>query len=359
MNKKLSFVIICQTILIITLFWVLIFYGKDEYEAYQSAQEEEIETPSRVSEKQGVNTVALPKSTQVNSGIQTAKIMAAHHQGDIKSLGEVIAIDGLIDTKLQLNSLQSAIQSARQTSTGNIEQHKRLKYLNADDKIVSDLAVQQALSAVNADNANIKALELQLKNLQANAHLQWGETLANTLNAKQLPPHLSLLLTRKNVLVQISLPTNIPAPAANSSIKITPLNETESFITAYYVAPAKASDANGFGRTYYYSAPADALRIGMRVTVETKQDAHQAADGVIIPSQAAVWYAGNAWAYFKIGKNKENADLFVRKPIATDTEVDTGWFNQGMSTDNEVVVSGAQLLLSEEFKYLIKNENDD
>ena len=119
MNKKTTIIIGLQALIIITLFWVLIFYGKDEYEAYQSAQEEEIETPSRVSEKQGVNTVALPKATQVNSGIRTAKMTASNYQGEIKSWGEVIAIDGLIDTKLQMTSLQSAIQSARQTSTGN------------------------------------------------------------------------------------------------------------------------------------------------------------------------------------------------------------------------------------------------
>jgi hypothetical protein len=54
---------------------------------------------------------------------------------------------------------------------------------------------------------------------------------------------------------------------------------------------------------------------------------------------------------------------FIRKPISTDTEVDSGnssgWFNQGIDKNSEVVISGAQLLLSEEFKYLIKNENED
>ena len=49
----------------------------------------------------------------------------------------------------------------------------------------------------------------------------------------------------------------------------------------------------------------------------------------------------------------------MRKPINTDTEVEDGWFNQDLTANTEVVTNGAQLLLSEEFKYLIKNENED
>ncbi|HSR02829.1 MAG TPA: hypothetical protein VLM20_08550, partial [Methylophilaceae bacterium] len=102
------------------------------------------------------------------------------------------------------------------------------------------------------------------------------------------------------------------------------------------------------------SAPAKDLRLGMRVTVEANVDKNTIYNGIIIPSSAVVWYAGTPWAYFKHGD-----DEFIRKPIFADKEVDTGWFNAGFETESEVVVKGAQLLLSEEFKYLIKNENDD
>jgi hypothetical protein len=90
----------------------------------------------------------------------------------------------------------------------------------------------------------------------------------------------------------------------------------------------------------------------MRVNVEAA--ASDSTNGIIIPSSAVVWYAGTPWVYFKQGK-----DQFVRKPISADTEVEAGWFNQGLDANSEVVVNGAQLLLSEEFKYLIKNENED
>lgn len=358
MNKKTTLIIALQAVLIITLFWVLVFYSKDEYEAYQNEQEEEIESLNRVSTNEGINIVSLSPATQKNSGIQTVKINSANFQGEIKSFGNVIGIDSLIEAKSRYLSLKSEIDIAKSASTHNLQQYQRLKTLNADDKNVSDQALQAALANVEADKSRISANELQLKNLQTNTKLQWGEALASLAFTDKLAPHLANLLNRKNVLLQISLPLSTGTPKQTSSVNVTPLNESVAPIQAVYISPATQSDTNGFGKTFYYSAPADLLRIGMRVNVVTASAAGDTASGVVIPSNAVVWYAGKAWAYFKNGLDKDHVQ-FIRKPISTDTEVDEGWFNQGIDKNSEVVISGAQLLLSEEFKYLIKNENED
>ncbi len=354
MNKKLAIIIGLQALLIVTLFWVLIFYGKDEYEAYQNSQEEEIESPSRVTEKTGINIVSLPLATQQNSGITIARVLSSTFQGKIKSYGNVIAIDSLIETKANYLRIKTDINLARSASGSNQQQYQRLKALNADDKNVSDRAVQEALAAVNADNVKITASELQLKNLQTSLQLQWGEELAKLASDEKLAPHLENLLNRKNALIQVSFPLDSATPKHGSSINLAPINASATPIKAIYVSPAAQGDIGGYGKTFYFSAPAELLRTGMRVNIEADSSGSGAISGIVIPNQALVWYGGKPWAYFKQGK-----DQFVRKPISADTEVDAGWFNQGISADSEVVVSGAQLLLSEEFKYLIKNENED
>lgn len=354
MNKKIALIITLQALLIIVLFWVLVFYGKDEYEAYQNSQEEEIEGPSRVTEKSGISVVNLPLATQQNSGITSSKVKSIHFLGEVRSFGNVVNIDSLIDAKSNYLNLKTNVNLARANSQQNIQQYQRLKTLNDDDKNVSDRAVQEALASVNSDNANIKSYELQLTNLKNSTRLRWGEALSALIFNEKSPVHLSNLIERKNVLIQVSLPLETKTPASSSTIKITPLNDAGMQIQAIYVSPAATADTNGFGKTFYYSAPADQLRIGMRVNVELGDTKNNAVEGVIIPSGAVVWYAGTPWAYFKQGR-----DQFIRKPISTDNEVDTGWFNKNLSADSEVVVNGAQLLLSEEFKYLIKNENDD
>ena len=362
MTKKTTLIIALQAILIIALFWVLIFLGKDEFETYQNEQEEEIESLNRVSTTEGINIVSLSPATQQNSGIQTIKISSATFQGDIKSFGNVVSIDSLTEAKSRYLNLKTEVSLATAASSHNLKQYQRLKALNADDKNVSDQALQAALASVEGDKAKITSNQLQLKNLIINTKLQWGEALAGLAFADKLPPHLAGLLNNKNVLIQISLPLSSATPAAGSTVNVTPLNESVAPIQAIYVSPATQSDTNGFGKTFYYSAPADLLRIGMRVNVVTEAAASENTGGVVIPSNAVVWYSGKAWAYFKNGQDKDSVK-FIRKPISTSTEVDegknSGWFNQGISDNSEVVVSGAQLLLSEEFKYLIKNENED
>ncbi len=363
MNKKLSLIIGLQALLIVALFWVLIFYGKDEYEAYQNSHEDEIATPNHISEKGGINIVCLSAATQQNSGITTAKLASSNFAGTLKSTGTVIAIDSLIEAKANYLRAKSEIALARAASGNNSQQYQRLKTLNEDDKNVSDKVVQDALAAVNADKAKITAAELQLSNLQNAVKLQWGETLAGLVLDNKLAPHLANLLTnlsnRKNVLLQVSLPPESPTPAAGSALNLSPLNTAGTVIKAIYVSPAAQSDATGYGKTFYYSAAAEQLRIGMRVNVEAASSATASNSGAAIPNQAIVWFGGKPWAYFKQGKNKNGEDQFARKPISTDTEVAGGWFNQGFDSNNEIVISGAQLLLSEEFKNQIKNENDD
>ena len=362
MNKKTGLIIALQALLIVVLFWVLIFYSKDEFEAYQNSHEDEIVSPNHVAEKKGINIVSLSAATQQNSGITTAKVLSTTFAGIVKSTGNVIAIDNLIEAKANYLRAKSTAASAHAVSNNNLTQYQRLRALNEDDKNVSDRAVQEALAAVNTDNANITAAELQLGNLKNSIRLQWGETLSSLVFSDKLAPYLAKLLDRKNVLVQVSFPLDFPTPTPESTLNLSPFNSLSTAIKAVYVSPAVQSDVNGYGKTFYYSAPAESLRIGMRVNAEST--AHNKVNtGVVIPNQALVWYGGKPWIYIRQSKNKAGEDQFVRKPINADIEVgsgiDSGWFNQGIVAQSEVVVSGAQLLLSEEFKNQIKNENGD
>ena len=97
----------------------------------------------------------------------------------------------------------------------------------------------------------------------------------------------------------------------------------------------------------------------MRVNVEIKETANNHnnnAKGIVVPSSAVVWYGGKAWVY-----KKNSQDQFMRLPISTESPTNGGWFNQSKQINggDELVTNGAQLLLSEEFKYQIKNENQD
>ena len=354
MNRKLAIIIALQALLIIMLFWVLVFYGKDEYEAYNQSQEQEIESPQHVVEKQGQSVVNVPAAAQKNSQISTEKLSSTDHQTNMTYYGTVVSIDALIDAKAKLTAAKAEADLAHAGTQTNLQDYQRLKLLNDDNKNVSDRAVQNAETLVKADLAKIKSADTNIQTIKKTIELQWGDTLAKLVTDNKLPAHLAALLTRKNSLVQISLPADSIAPTEGTTINLQNMSSAEP-VTATYVSPALLSDSTNSGATYYFSAPAQHLRIGMRVKSQTISNEKNQTQGVVIPNSALVWYGGKSWVYVK-----QNAENFVRKPVSADNEVTGGWFNAtGFKADDEVVVSGAQLLLSEEFKYQIKNENED
>jgi hypothetical protein len=159
------------------------------------------------------------------------------------------------------------------------------------------------------------------------------------------------------VLLLITLPTDSNV-SAGERINVVPTGAQTKVISAQLVAAAPQTDTTIQGRTYYFRAPAENLRAGMRVSVEMKATPNntKTSNGIIVPAKAVVWYAGKPWVY-----KKQSEDRFVRLPINTDNEINGGWFNQSASLadGDDLVINGAQLLLSEEFKYQIKNENQD
>lgn len=353
MNKKALWIIGAQVIFIVILIWVIVFLGRDEYELIQNESEEEIESPIHVSEQNGLQVVQLNLATQKNSGISVQPLQAYDYHGNIKVLGSVISIQTLVDYNSQYQLLKSQLALAESVLPNHQLQYQRYKQLNDDDKNVSDKALQEAQLLVINDQTHIKTTQAQLKALNDTIVAQWGQPLATLVTQHPSPGPLHDLLMQKKVLVQVSFPLNFKAPEGNSSILITPIQDEITPIRADYVSQSIQTDISNIGKTYFYSAPADYLRVGMRVNVVPAQ-ASSSLKGVLVPNQAIAWHGGMAWIYVKT-----KPDTFLRKPVASDIELDNGWFDNSLTPGTEVVIRGAQLLLSEEFKFQIKNENDD
>ena len=73
---------------------------------------------------------------------------------------------------------------------------------------------------------------------------------------------------------------------------------------------------------------------------------------MLIPRSAIVQQDGRQWVYVQ-----SKADRFTRRPVSTDRPVQAGYIvTRGFESGDKLVVTGAQTLLSEEFKS--KNEAD-
>lgn len=355
MNRKLTITIIAlQAFLIVVLFWVLVFYGKDEFEAITQHTEEEIETPNRVANDSGITVINISEAIQKQSDIASSPLKSAKHQSTLNSYGSVVSIDTLIDLRTRYLAAKAEIEVLHAALTYNKSEFTRLQALNQDNKNVSDKVVATARSNIKSDEAKIAAAESSAKNIADSMRQLWGDTLMQHATNLEKSELLQNLISNQEVLIQITLPFDAAEPEKNSSIMIAPTASPEQTIRAQFLSRAPASSTTIQGKTYFYHAKTRELRTGMQVSAVSTSSAKMN-EGVIIPNSAIIWYAGKSWVY-----KKTDADKFSRIPVNVDIEVGNGWFYQGnLKPDDEVVTSGAQLLLSEEFKSQITNENDD
>ncbi|MDP3776737.1 hypothetical protein [Methylotenera sp.] len=354
MNRKLAIIIGLQAFLIVVLFWLLAFYGKDEFEAMSEQSEEEIETINRVANKDGATIISISPAAQKQSDILTSPLKASSHQASISTYGNVVSIDSLIELRNRYLAVKSEIDVLKATLSHDKSEFERLKALNQDNKNVSDKALAGAAANTKSDETKITAAESNAKNISDSIRQLWGDTLAQHAINPKTSDLLQALISNKRVLIQTTLPFDAAEPKQNSSIMIAPTAAPSHTMSAQYVSPAPLTNSTIQGKTYFYHAVTNELRAGMQINATTATSSKKS-NGVIVPNNAIIWYAGKPWVYQKTG-----ADQFSRKPIHTNIEVDDGWFYQGhLKANDEVVISGAQLLLSEEFKSQIMNENDD
>ena len=354
MNRKLTIIIGIQAFLIIMLFWMLVFYGKDEFEALNQQSEEEIETPSHVSAQEGITVITINTATQQQSDITTNALVASTHQANISTYGSVMNIESLIDLRSRYLAANADIEVLRTTLAHDENEYTRLHALNQDNKNVSDKVVAAAAATIKTDTAKMAAAISSAKNIADSIRQRWGNTLTKHAIDHHTSELLQNLMTNKAVLIQTTLPFDAAEPHENSSIMIAPTAAPSHTTRAHYISPAPNSNDTILGKTYFYLATTSELRAGMQVNA-LSATTNKISSGVIIPNSAIVWYAGKPWVYHK--KDKES---FNRIPINTDIEVENGWFYQGtLKAGEHVVTSGAQLLLSEEFKSQITNENED
>ncbi len=359
----LGIIIVCLAALLI---WRLFFQGRRP----ESAKEMERPNPlSSASTRREEHVITLAQATQTRTGIVTALPQPMAYREELQAYGRVLELQNLVDlrkNRLDLrtrrtdlrNNLAGAKAQAERTSLSleaSRKQYERLKTLYEDNRNVSEKAFQAGEVTWRSDEANAHAAEqgLQaaqealrigeeaLKVLGENARQQWGGVIAGwLLNG---PAALDRLLQQQDVLIQITLPSgiHIAAPAAAVSIQ-TPVG---TVVSAHFVSQSPRTDPHIQGMSFFYVAPRQAtLLAGMGVIPFLPVGPN--VKGFFIPASSIVWWQGMAWVYVQ-----RNPTQFWRQEASTANPVRDGFFAaKGFTGKERIVVQGAQILLSEEFR---------
>jgi hypothetical protein len=260
----------------------------------------------------------------------------------------------LATARADLNSSIASVAAAQSA-------YDRARLLNEDNKNVSDKAAQQAAATLVSEQAkeraarsNVAALEGSLqpggtigdRPLQTERGGEVVEIFAHPGEAIEQGAPILRISRFDRLLVRVDLP--IGEQARSSEALIIPAGfETKPAISAVRVAVAPATDLHtqGISLLYRLERTIFGLRPGTAVTAFLPVPGPARA-GVLIPASAVVQQNGRTWAYVQTAP-----DSFFRRPVPTELPASEGYLAvQGFSPGDRVVTTGAQTLLSEEFK---------
>jgi multidrug efflux system membrane fusion protein len=288
----------------------------------------------------GVTVVTMDTAAQIQNGIRADSLTSAENRTEITAYGTVLDLQPLIDLRMRYSLALADAEAARATAAASRQEYERSRLLYQDNQNVSLKSYQAAQAAYRSDRVRTQAAALKLQNIQAEMRQQFGATLTHWAISTR-SPEFARLLNRQEVLLRITVPLDdgIAAPARI----IIDANNKRS-LPAQLVSPSPQSDPVIQGNAFIYRAAAQ-LASGTRIAAYLPT-AKQGTPGILVPADAIVWYGGQPWAYVQI-----NVRQFARYPVAEQSPMQGGFFvNRGFKAGQRVVVSGAQLLLSEELK---------
>lgn len=265
----------------------------------------------RVAVENGEPTITLDDETQKKIGIATTPLTTQTTSQTVQTFGQVVDVKDLTDLMNQTAAATAQVQQATAKAEFDDRELQRLRKLNADNKNVSDKAVQDAEAVVIADRSQAAAANVAIGAARAAIVQRYGPALASRTDLIQ-----DLVALRK-VLLEVAMPPGVsPPPALNN---------------ATYLSPAPRVDPKLQGRTFFYFASGANLSAGMNVTLSIPTTSGVAT--VVVPPDAVVSWEGRTWIY-------------VRRAPTKFARIDASAAKAG----DAVVTTGAQQLLSEEMR---------
>jgi hypothetical protein len=232
-------------------------------------------------------------------------------------------------------------------------------------ELASDLAAYAASSnelarlktLAGGGNASTRALQtaeaaalhdqLAVQSARDRLVLSSGRAVADQ---RDLTAFIQSLASQEAALVRIDLPAGETLPSPPTGARIVTLAAGSADAELLGPAPGVDPQVQGLGFLFFIKPNMLRLLPGQGVTGYLKLPGEPLA-GVIIPREAVVRTEGKGWIFVL----NPGGETLTRKEVALDRPTETGWFvTTGVTASDHIVVTGAQILLSEELKASIK-----
>jgi hypothetical protein len=273
------------------------------------------------------------------------------HHTEFVAYGKAVNIQPLLELRhrylLALSEQRGAVARFKQADQ-SIKRQQDLYRDGATSK--RNLQSQQA--QWQTDKALVDASDVHGKAIVDEARLLWGKKLTEWALSID-SDLLGAFLSGRKALLQVTLPVDKQMAMDIKSIEVEASGNRSAAIKAELVSAALQTDTTMQGESYFFQADGGHIRAGMRVAAWISEQGENQS-GVVIPKSSLVWHLDQAFVYVKIAR-----EHFSRRNIEQLLPVADGYFvKNGLDAGDQLVITGGQMLLSEEFKGQIPNEDD-
>ena len=294
--------------------------------------------PAQISEQNGESSLTLGPEAQNRLGIETISLSEISVRTEFTAPALVLPVQDLSNLRGAYVAGQAQLEKTRINLDVARKEYLRLKTLYEDNQNASRKALESADGTVRAAEADEGAAQQGLDLQTSIARQQWGDVVADWIAADSAD--LQRILASTEMLVEVTIASGEALSAPARIVLEIPANRR---VTATFVSHFPRLDPRIQGMPLLYAIPEQAgLATGANLVAHLP--AGKLRRGLVIPQEAVVWSEGQSWVYRQTAANQ-----FSRRAVPTDAPVENGFFVvKGFSTGDQVVVRGAQALLSEE-----------
>jgi multidrug efflux pump subunit AcrA (membrane-fusion protein) len=311
----------------------------------------EVAANSPAAPQDAESVVLKPKAEQL-AGIKTQILQAVSQRPEIVAYGTVLSLEPLLQLRQQYLAAHAQQDSARAKYAEAHLNLSRTENLHQQD-IVSTRRLQEQQVQWQADKANLEITDYQQQTILAASRQEWGETLSGWFIAVPQKP-VEQFLQHGAQLLQITLPSGLSVNPDMRNIYVDEHGQRNHALKASLISASPKVDPVTLGERYFFKSEARHIPLGAHITAWISSQ-NQVAEGVVIPASAMVWHLGQSFVFVKT-----SASHYSRRFLPEYVVHKEGYFVSGyLRADEELVITGAQTLLSQQLKALIPNEDDD
>ena len=338
--------ILVLSVVILILVWALAWMGRDEF---QHAHEDDDKIAAVDRPHVDGNAVLIDEEAQKQAGITVEELKEAKYAASQNFTGMVVDLHALVEARQRLQSLSAQLTAAQAQLLQRRSDVTRTQGLYDEGRNASKRDLEATRAALATQEQQEIALQAEIRSVIDGVRMQWGDAFANHLADKD--GLVARVISHQVEIVQFAMPYGSRPDKQSWRVDVSNAGHGDG-VQAFLVGAAAQSQPGLQGANWLLSMPPSGAGAGTRVRVLSQQGKTQ--KGVFVPTTAMIRFAGKNWVYMKIDEER-----FERLALPVDRPIGEGFFTDAFEVRDKLVTSGAQLLLSEEFRFQIKNENKD